>query len=282
MVHSSLKVSPGDIARVAELLPVAPRLMVELGQALHDPHVESTEVIALLRQDPTLVAQIIRMANSAAYAPAEPVGSLERALASVGFVEAHRMAGAVAARQLAGWNFRLYPVNGNRLQQNALYVAVIMEELARETRESTRSCYTVGLLRTIGMMVLERLAGPGAAIPPFASSGETVLDAWEQKHWGTTNVEVAEKILLRWRLPAETVSAIRHHYHPTNRHNPILHLLTLAASSAADRFFGIPGEESYWTPQAENFIKAGLTQQKYLRACERAQRTFDRLTSAAV
>jgi HD-like signal output (HDOD) protein len=243
--------------------------------------VDSSEVIALLRQDPSLVAQIIRMANSVAYAPTEPVGSIERALASVGFVEAHRMAGVVAARQLAGWNFALYPFNGNKLQQNALYVAVIMEELARETGEKTRSCYTVGLLRTIGMMMLERLAGPDSAIPPFATSGETVLDVWERKHWGTTNVEVAEQVLLRWRLPHETVSAIRHHYRPANRHNPVLHLLTLAATSAADRFFGIPGEESYWTLKSENFIKAGLTELKYLRACERAQRTFDRLTRAS-
>ncbi len=281
MATSSINLSPGEIARVAQLLPVAPRLMVELGQALHDPHVDSDEVIALLRQDPSLVAQIIRMANSAAYAPPEPVGSIERALASVGFVEAHRMAGAVAARQLAGWNFRLYPFNGNQLQQNALYVAVVMEELARETGESSRSCYTVGLLRTVGMMMLERLAGPGAAIPPFATSGEAVLDVWEQAYWGTTNVEVAEQVLLRWRLPHETVTAIRHHYRPANRHNPILHLLTLSASSASDRFFGLPGEESYWTPKGENFSKAGLTEQKYLRACERAQRTFDRLTSAS-
>ena len=191
------------------------------------------------------------------------------------------MAGAIAARQLAGGQFRLYPFTGTKLQENALYVGVIMEELARETRESTRSCYTVGLLRTIGMMVLERLAGPGSGIPPFAHSGETVLDVWERKHFGTTNVEAAEQVLLHWRLPHETVSAIRHHYHPANRHNPILHLLTLAATSAADRFFGLPGEESYWTLKSENFIKAGLTEQKYLHACERAQRTFDRLTHAS-
>jgi HD-like signal output (HDOD) protein len=48
-------------------------------QLMHNPDVEAGEVVALLRQDPPLVAQIVRMANSAAYAPAQPVGSLERA-----------------------------------------------------------------------------------------------------------------------------------------------------------------------------------------------------------
>jgi len=45
-------------------------------QLINSPNVESSEVVALLRQDPPLVAQIVRIANSAAYAPAEPVGSL--------------------------------------------------------------------------------------------------------------------------------------------------------------------------------------------------------------
>lgn len=248
---------------------------------MHDPDVDSADVVVLLRQDTTLVAQLIRMANSAAYAPPEPVGSLERALACIGFAEVHRLVGVEASRQLAEQRMRYYPVNGPKLRQNSLYVAVIMEELARPARESSRSCYTVGLLRTIGMMALERLAGPDAAIPSFSESGETALDVWEQKHWGVTNCEVAEKILLHWRLPHETVTAIRHHYRPAQRHNPITHLLTLAASSAADRYFGIPGEEGYFTPTAENFNKAGVRPLEYQQACERAQVTFDRLTMAS-
>ena len=176
---------------------------------------------------------------------------------------------------------RLYPVTGSKLRQNALYVAVIMEELARPARESSRSCYTVGLLRTIGMMALERLAGADTAIPPFSGSGETALDVWEQKHWGTTSHEVAEKILLHWRLPHETVTAIRHHYRPAGLHNPIIHLLTLAACSASDRFFGIPGEECYLTPTPENFTKSGVQQFEFQQACERAQVIFARLSMAA-
>jgi len=274
-------ISDAELIRVAGQLPVAPRLLVELGQALHDPDVESREVVKLLRQDTTLVAQLIRMANSAAYAPAQPVGSLERALACIGFAEVHRLVGVEASRQLAEQPMRYYPVTGAKLRQNALYVAVIMEELARPARESSRSCYTVGLLRTIGMMALERLAGPGAAIPPFAESGETALDTWEQKHWGVTSGEVAEKILLHWRLPHETVTAIRHHYRPAGRHNPLIHLLALAASSAADRFFGIPGEECHLTPTAENFTKSGVKPLEFQQACERAQVIFDRLSMAA-
>ena len=266
-----------DLKRVAEKLPAAPRLLVELGQLMHDRRADLTDVVAVLRQDTQLVAQLIRNANSAFYAPAEPVGSIERAVGLVGFAEVHRLVGAVVATQLADQRMQLYPIDGPKLRLNALFVGVLMEELAKPAGESPRNCYTIGLLRTIGMMALERLAPVGAKIPPFRASGEIVLDAWEQAHWGTTNVEAAEKILVQWRLPHETVTAIRHHYLPAGKHNPLTHLLTLAAAAAADRFYCIPGEESYWKVTPENFAKAGIAEVAFQQACERAQRKYEQL-----
>lgn len=277
---TSRLVSEQDLQAVAARLPTAPRLLVELGQLMQDPNADATDVVGLLRRDPPLVAQIIRMANSAAYSPGEPIGSLERAIAFVGFVEVHRLVGVVASAQLAEQRLRLYPFDATHLRQNTLFVAVTMEELAKCAGERPRSCYTVGLLRTIGMMALERIAANDPHIPPFRDSGETVLDAWETRHWGISNVEAAERILLHWRLPHETVLAIRHHYDPAGKHNPIIHLLRLAATAASDRFGGLPGEESHWKITAENFAKAGVTERDFQSACEQAQKKFEQLKSA--
>ncbi len=267
-----------DFIQVAEKLPTAPRLLVEFGRLMQNAHIEADEVVGLLRQDPPLVAQIIRMANSVAYAPPEPVGSLQRAIAFVGFAEVHRLVGAVSALQLSEQKISLYPVDASRFRLNALFVAVLMEELAKWTKERPHTCYAVGLLRTIGMLALERMPPlPGVTATPFLESGETELDAWEQKTWGITNVEAAEKILLHWRLPRETALAIRHHYRPEGRHNPVIHLLTLAAGVAADLDHGIPGEQSYWRLTTDTYEKAGLAPGCMPSISERAQAKFDRL-----
>ncbi len=266
---------------VAQQLPAAPRLLVELGQIIRQPHVNSADVVARLRQDATLVSRIIRMANSAAFARAEPAGSIEEAVAAIGFREVHRLVGAVASTQLADLPLTLHGVSAARLRENALFVAVVMEELAAESGEEPRSCYTVGLLRSIGKLVLEISAHrEGAAFPAFAASGAVALGEWERRHWGVTNCEVAEMVLKHWRLPHETVLAIQHHYEPATRHSPVIHLLTLAAAAAQDRFYGLPGEEPYLCVTEENFKRAGLDVSVYQRACERAQRTFERLHAA--
>lgn len=273
-------VSEQELQAVAARLPTAPRLLVELGQLMNDPAADATDVVGLLGRDPPLVAQVIRISNSAAYCPSEPIGSLERAIAFVGFAEVHRLVGVVANAQLAEQRLRLYPFNAAHLRQNTLFVALLMEEMAKPAGERPRSCYTVGLLRTIGMMALERLAHEDRNIPSFRDSGETVLDVWEQKHWGITNVEAAEKILLHWRLPHETVMAIRYHCQTSGKHNPIIHLLKLAATAASDRFGGLPGEEGYWRVTPDNFAKAGITERDFQIACERAQRKFEELKAA--
>jgi len=266
-----------ELLHVAERLPTAPRILVELGGIIDDAYVEMDDVIELLRQDAPLAAQIIRMSNCAIYASPIPVGSLERALIVLGFAEVHRLVGAVAASQLAEQEMRMYPIDGPRLRMNTLFVAVFMEELARWTGERPRSCYTIGLLRPIGMMALERMKPRIEGLRPFLESGETVLDEWERKTWGITNSEAAEHILTHWRLPHDTVSAIRHHYRPTGLQHPLIHLLTLAASAAADIGYAIPGEQHYWELSSKTFSKAGLDPSLLPIVTERAQRKFAQL-----
>jgi len=270
-------VTEAELIQVAEKLPTAPRLLVELGELLNDRNVEADDVVNLLRQDPALVARLIRISNSAAYSPSEPVGSLERALAHVGFAEVHRLVGAVAAEQLADLKFSAYPVDGSTLRLHALYVAVLMEELAKFAGERPRSCYTIGLLRTIGLMALERLPRPESGVPPFAASGETVLGLWEKRRWGITSAEAGEQILNHWKFPRESVAAIRYHYEPGQRHNPLIYLLVIAVAAAAERRHGLPGEDGYWMVNTDTLVRAGLTQKTLSAACERAQEKFDHL-----
>jgi len=269
-------VSDAGLSAAADRLPMAGRVLVELSRLLNNPLAATNEVIAIVRQDPTLVAQIIRISNSAAYAPAEPVGSLERAIGFVGFAEVHRLVGVVAVRQLTAQRFSLYPLGAEMLRVQTLFVAVLMEEMARWAAERPHTCYTIGMLRTIGMLVLERIP-PAVPATAFLKSGETHLDDWERNLWGISNPEVAERVLAHWKMPAETVSAIRHHYRPLGRHNPKTHLLALACGAAADRFYGIPGEEKYWLPCPENFEKAGFDPEDFPVICEKAKRNFQRL-----
>lgn len=269
-----------DILAIADRLPSAPRLLVELDRLMAHPRCDIDDIAGVLKQDPPLIAQILRMANSPVYSPAEPIGHLDQALSVIGFTEIHRLVGAVAAHQLSRARLVLYPVTAEQLRRHTLYVAVLMEQLAKAAKESPRRAYTIGMLRSLGMMALELLAPAGQSIPAFQTESYPDLQTWERTHWGLTNVEVTEKILLHWQLPRETVQAIRYHTDPGRRHNPMIHLLLLAATATAERFSSIPGEEPYWNPKLDTLAKAGLTSNYYQHACERAAAKYEKLCQA--
>jgi HD-like signal output (HDOD) protein len=269
-----------ELIEVAQGLPAAARLLVELGQLIRNPAAETRDVTAVLRRDPALVSRLIRLANGSVYARAEPASSLEEAVACIGFAEVHRLVGALASAQQAEIKLSCYGTDPVRARHNALFTALIMEQLAGLADEDPRAAYTIGLLRTIGRMVLDQLATRFIGVVEFDPARWPAIHAWEQEHWELTSAEASEKILIHWRLPAETALAIRHHGLPANRHNPMIHLLNLAAGAADHRGYGLPGEEAYWRFLPENFTKAGVDPKQFQRAAESADRAFHRLVSA--
>ena len=268
-----------ELISVVKTLPSSPQLLAELSQKLEGADVEVNEITKLLKRDAALTARIIGIANSAAYARAERAGSIEEAVACVGYREVYRLVGAVAATQLADEPLHYYGVDGPRLRENALFVALVMEELAGAIGEDPRAAYTMGLLRSIGKVALDRLARKRSELIAYGIEAGRLTD-WERGNWETTNVEVAKTVLEVWRFPEKTALAIRHHYEPTAEHDKAAHLLNLAAGAADLRGFAWPGEEAFWLFAPDSFTVTGVDEGKLVWAGERAYQTLQRISAA--
>lgn len=266
---------------LAQQLPAAPRLLAELGKLVRSSDTDARDVVALLKRDASIVSRLLRMANSAAYARAEPIGAIEDAVAAVGFTEVHRLVGALASVQLADTPLPLHGVSSARYRENSLFVATLMEEFAQRAKLDPHACYTIGLLRSLGMLILERAAArENLAITPFAASGEESLAVWHHRFWGTDAWQVGATILQQWHLPHDVVLAIEHHDEAIVRTEPIVHLLDLAAAVATQNGYGLPGDHPNTAPQS--LAAAGLTTDQFRGAVERAEQTFVRLRASVV
>lgn len=275
-MNSPYSLSTELLLHLAQQLPAAPRLLAELGRRIRDPQASAESVVELLRRDPTLVSRLLVMANSAAYARTEPIGSVENAVVAIGFREVHRLVGVVAAAQMTDEGLPLHGISGARMRENALFTATVMEELGGRRHLDGHTCYTVGLLRSIGKFVLERAARHAEMqVLPFSASGEQDVAQWERKIWGIDSWQVTARILQHWELPSEIVVAIEFHEHPAGRPEPAVHLLNLAAAMAAQNGYGLPGEHPRM--DAETLAAAGLTEDQCHYALERAEETFRRL-----
>lgn len=269
-----------NLLRVAQSFPATPGIMAKLGQLLRDPNASLKDVAVQLKQDSSLAARLLRIANSAAFAQREPVASIEDATALIGMQDVHRLVGAVAVDQFSLRNYPLYGFTGPRLRGNAILVALLMEELAQPAKEDAATAYTAGLFRSLGKLALAKLAEEGTPIAPFMPAAGRPLDRWEKDTFLLCSNTATAAILQQWHFPDEVTEAIAEHYYPAIHAHPLAYLLNLAAQLAEQFNHGLPGEFPHWLDHAEFARTCGITPRHIQHASERAVIAFERISRA--
>ena len=271
--------SDQDLEVIVRTLPAAPRILAELAPRLQALDADVPDITQVLRRDSGLTARLIDMANSAAYMGFDPATSIEDAVARIGFRDTYRIVGAVASTQIADERLAYYGVQPRRLRENSLFCALMMEELADVAFMDAATGYTVGLLRSIGKVVLDRLARRHARITPFDPMRQPLL-SWERLHWGCTNADIAAHVLEFWGFPDEAVETVRTHYLPSTDAPRNAHLLNLAAGAAELRGFGLPAEQRYWRLTGAGLESARIDEARLNWASERAYTTLSHISVA--
>jgi len=272
------------VLQIADALPSAPKVLAELNALLQDPNNGLDEVSGKLRLDSGLTARVLRIANGIVYNQGDPVASLEEALARVGFKEVYRLAGLASVAQLMNFELKFYNSSAARLRENALFVALLMEELAPLAQLDARAAYTAGLLRSIGKIALCATAQRDLrSVRPAALTAETQIRTWETEVFGLTNSAVTEALLRSWRFPFEIYVPIRDHYLVGLAVAPLpaAELLHLAASAAEAHGLGLIGESCYWaktTPALR--AKLGLAEAHFGDISARAFTRFEQMKTA--
>lgn len=264
------------ILEIAKTLPPAPRVFAELDQLLRDANSGLDEITALIKRDATLVGHIIRVSNSAVYGGEQPTGSVEEAVVRVGFQEVFRVVGQVAMVRLAERPLLSYGIDTEQLREHMLHTAFVCEHLATECGMDPRSAYTAGLMRPLGLLVLDRLAEQYGNIAPYHPAHDPDYLAWEGRTYGLSSCEVATIVLQEWAFPKNIVEAIQSQYllRSEDLAHPFACLLNLASGLVADDGHGLLGEMSHWGGSMWKLDTLGLTESRLQAAGARARDSF--------
>jgi len=269
--------SDPELETVIRTLPAAPRILAQLAQRLQAIDADIEQITATLRRDAALTARLIDMANSATFLGFDPATSIEDAVARVGFRETHRIIGAVASTQLADEPLAYFGINPRRLRENSLFCALVAEELSDRVGLDPGTAYTVGLLRSIGKVVLDRVARTRPGTVRFDPHRELLVN-WERAMFGVTDPEIAARVLELWDFPADAVEALREHGDATVDASAAAQLLNLAAGAAEVHGLGLPGERGHWQWDEAAFARIGIDAEHAQWAAERASSILQRVS----
>jgi HD-like signal output (HDOD) protein len=264
----------------ARTLPAAPQVLSELGELLQESNTSLDQIAELLKRDSALAARIIRISNSTALGGGQRLGSVDEAVQRVGFGEVYRLVGLATTSRLADRALAYYHIEAEPLRNHMLFTALTAEILAEKLGLNARQAYTAGLMRTLGMLVLDRVARERLPIGEgYSNANYDGYAAWEGNVFSLSNCEVAAVILAEWKFPAEIVACVREHYlqREGDFADRMACLLNIAGAITRIEGFGLPGETKYWQVTARKLESLGIDEEAMRLVAVEAQNAFKHL-----
>ncbi|MBN1403462.1 MAG: HDOD domain-containing protein [Opitutales bacterium] len=204
-----------DVISQVEKLPPAPAVLPTLLNLLRDTNSDPGEIISLIRMDPSLTAQVLRLSNSVYYAMSTPSCDLEDAVARIGFREVYKLVAMVCGQQLFNHSIQSLFLGKGELWEYSLATGYIMEQMATDLGMDSVTCYTAGLLHSLGKLIITAHPTMDYAdvFRVVEARGISIAQA-EREIWGVTNSEVAATLLRQWKFRDEIVIPIEYHTCP--------------------------------------------------------------------
>ncbi len=196
-----------------------PRVVGQVMRLLDDPNSGQAQIAKCLAQDPALVVMLLRLANSAAFAPSRTVDSVERALALLGREQVRRLVitGAVTGAADRLPEQHLLPLEF--FWRHSAYCAVIARLLAEDVARPLEGVvFLGGLLHDLGQLVLfsqapeeTQRAFLNSLNAPQAINPQTA----EHDQLGFDHAELGGALAEHWGLPQVLCDILHFHHDPT-------------------------------------------------------------------
>jgi putative nucleotidyltransferase with HDIG domain len=216
----SKKNIPDKIMKEVSLFPSVPRTAFKLRALFHKMDVSIAEIEEILRHDPGLSANVLRVANSAFSGLSTKVGSLKQAVMLLGIERFAQIAVSASMKKTMENAAEGYEMSPGELWLHSIAAANIAESLAKNRKiDRTYDVFTSALLHDIGKLVLSKFLKEELQKIKNITANDVPLDVAEHMILGTDHAEIGALILSKWSLPFDIVNAVRWHHCPERIEN---------------------------------------------------------------
>lgn len=196
-------------------LPPAPRVLMRLLEILSKPDSDFSEVVGLLRFEPSLTVHLLRLCNSAFLSPGNRVDTVQEAVFRLGSQQVTQLVVCLCSQGMLAGAQEGYGIDRGELWDHSVVTALACSAAVEHTGRVSDVVFTAGLLHDIGKIALSQaLAGRySEMVAAVASENLTIVEV-ENRLLGMDHAEVGGRLLERWGFSGPVVEAVRHHHDP--------------------------------------------------------------------
>lgn len=229
-----------QITRTIQTFPGMPGPALRLLALVDEPNVTVPQIEGILRQDPGLTANMLKLANSAYFGLPSKIGSVRQAVVLLGLKRLVQMVVAACTSAVLESAVPGYDLPGGELWRHSLAVSVAAEGLVRELNLKGREeIFTAALLHDVGKLILGRYVQEDAARIDLALAQGVPFETAEAIVLGTDHAQIGAEVLTQWALPASIVNVVRWHHCPEKSEQADVMLDVVHVANLLCRMIGI-------------------------------------------
>ncbi|MCP4679019.1 MAG: HDOD domain-containing protein [Deltaproteobacteria bacterium] len=209
MASQSLAAKIGAVEGLRPFPIVAQKVMSIMG----NPNCRTTEVTRVVKEDPGLAAQVMRLANSAFFSRGRNVDSLDRAIIRLGLSNLKEIVCSVALMDM----FPDVGGLGKTIRDHMAATGAIAQELVRDLLPSYVSgAFLCGLVHDLGKLLLieskEMLYSAGD-VEELTTPDRAYMT--EQSVLGYDHAVLGGQLLWNWHFPDPVPQVVAWHHQPS-------------------------------------------------------------------
>jgi len=215
-------------ARAGKLsLPVLSIVAMEL-LATKTEDADARSLAERVQRDPSLAAHVLRVANSARFAPKVPIVSLTQAIGRLGLGTLREIVVSVAVKGSV-FKVRGHEAYVEQLWAHALLTGRLAQEIARARRANVEAAFLCGLLHDIGAPVA--LQG---LVDLCQEAGVCLIERAMLQTIAGLHQEIGAAMIESWRLADWVHACVQFHHDPerATKHQDLVRTTALADALA--------------------------------------------------
>lgn len=197
-------------------LPAFPATGNKVAQLLSKPDYSVAEIANVIKLDPSITANILKMANSVYFGTRQKISTINDAVVHLGQKNLLRAIQTAGVSKYYKKGAGGYYDKATDLWEHSVAVALMSQIISKKiTGEENTTLYTAALLHDVGKIIMgEFVRDSLAKISALVSTQRVSFVEAEQFVIGINHAELGGKIAAYWNFPVEIREAISFHHRP--------------------------------------------------------------------
>jgi putative nucleotidyltransferase with HDIG domain len=203
------------IRKEIKQIPQFPEHIIELQKKLSNPNAKFSDLSEIINKDPSLIADLLKVANSSMYMLPKKIQTIEEAVRQIGFEGVKYLVIMYSAQKILMDKYKLSVIK--KTMQHSAEVAFYAYEIGRKLNynDILEEIYIAAILHDFGKIIIN-------SIKPDVF--EKITKLCNQKGISSTIVEnltdgynhsiIGAKLTEKWNFSEELIQTIRYHHIP--------------------------------------------------------------------